>query len=136
MKIQFRNNSNGIVPFRAHDNDCGADVFSPISIRIEPHQTVKIDLGFSLRVPEGYGMFLFPRSSLSARGICCQHPPIDPGYTGNIRAIVTNYSNASYTIVEGERIGQLVMFPVVICEFVEHTNDSERGEGGFGSTGK
>ena len=79
--------------------------------------------------------FVFPRSSLSARGIVCELPPIDSGYRGEIHAVVTNVGNDGYDIKEGERIGQLVILPVVTPEFT-YEKSAERGTGAFGSTGR
>lgn len=122
------------MPRRGHDNDAGLDVCSPIQRRIFPGETLKIPLGFGVEIPDGYVGFIFPRSSLSAKGVVCELPPIDSGYRGEIHAVVTNVSRDSYHINEGDRVGQLVILPVVIAELV--TVKDERGTGAFGSTGK
>lgn len=134
MKIKIIDNGMFKAPYRAHANDCGADVYSPVTVTIAPNETAKINLGFAIDVPDGYGGFIYPRSGLSAKGIVCELPPIDPHYSGNIHAMVTNCSNKHYTINAGDRVGQLVITPVVIAEFI--TGDiAERGDGAFGSTG-
>ena len=79
MKIKLID-FNGPAPVRAHDNDAGADVFSPRNQTIYPGQVYKLPLGFGLELPDGYVGYIFPRSSLSARGIVCELPPIDSGY--------------------------------------------------------
>ncbi len=122
------------LPLRAHDNDAGADVFSPWQRTIYPGQVLKIPLGFGVEIPDGYVGYIFPRSSLSARGIICQLPPIDSGYRGEIHAVVSNVGLDGYDIKIGDRIGQLVILPVVIADFV--TEKDERGCGAFGSSGK
>lgn len=134
MKIKIID-FGGKMPFRAHDNDAGADVFSPYSRTIVPGQVLKIPLGFGLELPDGFTGFIFPRSSLSARGIVCELPPVDSGYRGEIHAIVTNVGSNSYDIKEGERVGQLVIVPCIIADFVTESGD-ERGVGAFGSSGK
>ena len=121
-------------PFRAHDNDAGADVFSPKAYLIQPGDVEKIPLGFGLEVPDGYAGYVFPRSSLSAQGIVCELPPIDSSYRGEIHAIVSNVGKGIYIVKAGERIGQLVIMPVVIADFVEEVQNG-RGAGAFGSTG-
>lgn len=134
MKVLIKDHGMYKVPCRKHDNDCGADVYSPKDVTVRPHETVKIDLGFSIDIPVGYGGFIFPRSGLSAKGIVCELPPIDPLYSGNVHAIVTNCSDTEYVVSCGDRIGQLVILPIVIADFV--TEDiEERGIGAFGSTG-
>lgn len=127
------------LPKRAHHNDAGADVYarlcSPGHVTINPHETVKIPLGLGLCLPDGYAAFVFPRSGLSSSGITCELPPIDSGYRGEIHAIVTNCSNEPFEVWDGDRIGQLVVFPIAIVEFETGELD-ERGTGAFGSTGK
>lgn len=135
MKIEVIDFGYKNLPFRAHRNDAGADVYIMRDIRILSQMTVAIPLGFGLKLPDGYAAFIYPRSSLSKRGIVCQLPPIDSGYRGEIHAIVTNTSNETCQFKEGDRIGQLVVLPIVIADFV--TDEEEgRGAGAFGSTGR
>ena len=87
-----------------------------------------------LVLPDGYAAFVYPRSGLASKGIVCELPPIDSGYRGEIHAIVTNCSDSTITIENGMKIGQLVVMPIVIADFI--TEDiKERGDAGFGSTG-
>ena len=135
MKIKLIDYGATNLPYRAHENDAGADVYSHENITVPANGTVKIGLKFGLKLPDGYAAFVYPRSSLSSKGITCEIPPIDSGYTGEIHAIVTNHTRKSYMIWSGDRIGQLVVLPIVIPEFV-FGDFKERGDGGFGSTGK
>ena len=138
MKIKIINFGYNKLPFRAHENDAGADVHVCIdtpTMTILPHETKKIPLGLGLVLPDGYAAYVFPRSGLASKGIVCELPRIDSGYRGEIHAIVTNCSDKAYAIHNGDRIGQLVITPVVIADFI--TEDiKERGDNGFGSTGK
>lgn len=134
MKIKLIDFGYKEAPYRAHENDAGADVFSTKDVVVGPHVTVKIPLGFGLELPDGYAAYVFPRSGLSAKGIVCELPPIDSGYKGEVHAIVTNVSDKAYHIKEGDRVGQLVITPVVIAEFIDY-NIKERGTGAFASTG-
>lgn len=122
------------LPMRAHDNDAGADVFAPRNSTIYPGQVLKIPLGFGVEIPAGYAGYIFPRSSLSSKGIVCELPPIDSGYRGEIHAVISNVGKIPYDITEGDRIGQLVIMPVIIADFVTAT--TERGSGAFGSSGR
>lgn len=142
MKIKVIDFGYEKLPFRAHANDAGADVHARISgpigeigaMTIYPHQTAKIPLGLGLILPDGYAAYVFPRSGLSAKGITCELPPIDSGYRGEIHAIVHNGSDEPFIVRNGDRIGQLVITPIVIADFI--TEDiEERGTGAFGSTG-
>lgn len=121
------------MPRRAHANDAGADVFSTIDVTINPHETVKIPLGFGIDVPAGYAASIFPRTGKSAAGIVTLLPPVDPGYTGNINAITHNTTDKPIEIKVGDAIGQLVVYPVAIVDFVRDLG-AERGTDAFGST--
>lgn len=138
MKIEIIDFGYKKFPLRAHYNDAGADVYVDLKaldfIAVPPNNTVKIPLGFGLKIPDGMAAFVFPRSGLSTRGIVCELPPIDSGYRGEIHAIVTNCSNTQFEIYNGDRIGQLVILPIIIPEFVSEINKT-RGDHGFGSTG-
>lgn len=139
MKVKVIDFGYEKLPYRAHANDAGADVHVCLHSRedkvaIRPHETVKIPLGLGLCLPDGYAAYVFPRSGLSSRGIVCELPPIDSGYRGEIHAIVSNLSDEDFTVYNGDRIGQLVIMPVVVADFI--TEDvKERGTGAFGSTG-
>lgn len=122
-------------PSRKHYNDAGADVYTSMSINIMPHETTTIPLGFSIEVPDGYMACIFPRSSMALRGLVCEIPPIDSGYRGEVFAIVSNLTDHAQHIPEGMRIGQIVVMPCIICDFVTEFGD-ERGTGAFGSTGE
>lgn len=123
------------LPKRAHENDAGADVYAQVGCIIPPHTTVKIPLGFGLVLPDGYAAYVFPRSGMAAKGIVAELPPIDSGYRGQVHAIVSNLTDKEYIVEAGDRVGQLVITPIVIADFI--TEDiSQRGDGAFGSTGK
>lgn len=123
------------VPSRKHYNDAGADVYASMGINIKPHETRNVPLGFSVEVPDGYMACIFPRSSMALRGLVCEIPPIDSGYRGEVFAIVSNLTEYAQYIKKGMRIGQLVVIPCIICDFVTEFGD-ERGTGAFGSTGE
>lgn len=134
MKIKVLNFGYEKLPLRAHENDAGADVYAVGEYKIMPHKTKKVRLGIGLVLPDGYMACVYPRSGLSSKGIVCELPPIDSGYRGEIHAIVSNLTDEVYTVHDGDRIGQLVITPVVVADFI--TEDmKERGGNGFGSTG-
>lgn len=134
MKIKLLD-FGGLPPTRKHYNDAGADVYADKSYTLHPHSTVKIPLGFGLEIPDGFTGFIFPRSSLSAQGVVCELPPIDSGYRGEVHAVMTNLGMHTYTVAPGDRIGQLVILPVVLPEFVKELGE-QRGNGAFGSSGR
>ena len=77
-------------PLRPHENDAGADVYMPYDCTLKPGEIARIPLGFGLMIPDGYAGYVFPRSSMAAKGLVCELPPIDSGYRGEIHAIISN----------------------------------------------
>ena len=120
---------------RVHANDAGADVYMPYDCTIQPGEIVKIPLGFGLILPDGYAGFVFPRSSMAEKGLTCELPPVDSGYRGEIHAIISNVSNKAQTISKDTRVGQLVITPIIIADFVFDLG-KERGTDAFGSSGE
>ena len=122
-------------PFRPHGNDAGADVYMPYDCTLQPGEIAKVPLGFGIEVPDGHAGYVFPRTSMAVKGLVCELPPVDSGYRGEIHAIISNVSNRTQELIEGDRIGQLVIMPVVIADFVDELGE-KRGIGAFGSTGR
>ena len=136
MKVNLiKFNENYKKPDRKHYNDAGSDVYILERIRLFPHQTKKIPLGFGLKLPDGYCALIVPRSGQASRGIICQIPPIDSGYTGEIHAIVTNTTNTNVLLEQYERVGQILIIPCILADFIEELGQ-ERGNNAFNSTGK
>lgn len=135
MKVKVIDFGYEHLPYRAHVNDAGADVYVREDVVLFPHETTKVPLGFGLELPDGYAAFVFPRSGLSSKGIVCELPPVDSGYRGEIHAIVSNLTTEPYQLRKGDRIGQLVITPIAIVDFITH-DVKERGTGAFASTGK
>lgn len=135
MKVKLIDFGYKNKPYRAHENDAGADVYVMNDVILAPHTTTKIPLGFGLEVPDGYMACVFPRSGMSAKGIVCELPPIDSGYRGEIHAIVSNLGYDPYELKEGDRVGQIVVMPIVVADFIDY-NIKERGDGAFASTGR
>ena len=135
MRIQTIDFGAEHLPYRAHENDAGADVYAQANITLKAHTAMRVPLGFGLYIPDGYVGFVCPRSGLSSKGISCELAPIDSGYRGEIHAIMVNNTDTDYQVSAGDRVGQIVILPCIIAEFTrEHL--LERGIGAFGSTGK
>lgn len=122
-------------PYRLHDNDAGADVYMPYDYTLKPGEIAKVPLGFGLEIPDGYAGFVFPRTSMAVKGLVCELPPVDSGYRGEIHAIISNVSNTEQTIRKDARIGQLIITPAIIADYVLERGE-QRGTCGFGSTGE
>lgn len=119
--------------------DLRADIEGPILIK--PLERKLIPTGLHIALPVGYEAQIRPRSGLAIKhGISCLNTPgtIDADYRGNIGVILVNVSNEDYVVQPGERIAQMVINKIEQIEFnlVEELDETERGEGGFGHTGK
>jgi dUTP pyrophosphatase len=125
------------LPKRATATDAGADLMSIEDLEIYPGEQKLVSTGVATKIPEGYAGFVFNRSSQGKKGITIPHSVgvIDSGYRGEIKVLLKNISEDPYKISRGDRIAQLVLIPVLLPEFVDIWNDTERGTGGFGSTG-
>lgn len=136
MNLKFKVLEGGTLPTRAHREDAGFDLHSPISA-VLCGGTSRIKLGVCVEIPKGYVGFIMGRSSLNKKGIACLTGVIDSGYTGEI-AVVLNAVDACINIKKGDRIAQLVVAKLADINdavAVDSLEDSERGAGGFGSTG-
>lgn len=122
------------LPARQHYNDAGADVYSAEAVRLKPHETARVPLGFSVEIPDGMAGYVMPRSGMACEGVVCEITPVDSGYRGEVCAIVTNLTSRLRLIEGRTRLGQLVIMPVVLADLVEDLGE-ERGDSGFGSTG-
>jgi len=138
MKIRCKLEPGAEPPVYARPGDSGADLKACHSAVLGKGARKRIHTGVALELPDGWGARVMPRSGLSAKGIDVQVGTIDCGYRGSICVTIQNNSQQSYNIARGDRIAQLVLERVQQAEFVgaDELSETERGEGGFGSTGK
>lgn len=125
-------------PEFAHKTDAGADLRSPVEAVVPAHGSVVIDTGVHVEIPEGYVGMLKSKSGLNVKHDLIGTGTIDSGYSGSIRVKLYNLGDTDYQVFRGDKIIQMVILPCGYCEFtqVEKFADSERGDGGFGSTGR
>ena len=121
--------------------DIGYDLYSDGEYVIEPNKVVLVHLGIAIQLPKNIGGFVLPRSGLASKHLIAPiNAPglIDPGYTGELMVPLMNYSEETYTVSRHERVAQLVTISTGTISFeeVKNLDDSDRSEGGFGSTGK
>lgn len=142
MKVKVINRSAFDLPQYETAQAAGLDVRANIdeAMILRPLERALVPTGLYVELPEGYEMQVRPRSGLAARhGISLVNSPgtIDPDYRGEIKVIVVNLSNDDFELKPGERIAQLVVarFARIAWESVEELSDTDRGAGGFGSTG-
>lgn len=143
VKIKIKRlNDLAKIPTRGSDQAAGYDLYAASSydIHIFPHDTVKIGTGIAAEIPEGYFGAIFARSGLASNkslrpGNCVG--VVDSDYRGDITVPLHNDSGERRTIEAGERIAQLVILPYLNVEFeeVDELSETDRGAGGFGSTG-
>lgn len=128
-------------PTYAHANDAGADLRAAESIELGPGERALVGTGVAIALPDGYAAFVVPRSGLAAKhGITVVNSPgtVDAGYRGEIKVTLLNTDRSeTFTVAPGDRIAQLIVMPVTRAVFVPVSElpSSERGTGGFGSTG-
>ena len=128
------------VPLQAHPGDAGFDLVSRETLRIEAGGRALVHTGLAVEIPTGYEGQVRPRSGLALKhGVTVLNAPgtIDSGYRGEIGVILANFGSGSFDIGPGDRIAQLVIAPVatVKVDVAAELSKTERGEGGFGSTG-
>jgi len=129
------------LPSYATAGAAGLDVVAAESLTLAPGGRHAVATGFALAIPPGFEVQVRPRSGLALKhGITCLNTPgtIDSDYRGEVKVILANLGEAPFEIVRGERIAQLVPAPVQRAAFVEvsELEETKRGEGGFGSTGR
>ena len=135
--------SGAIIPKRATEESAGLDLSALLEnpVTVNPHEIVKIPTGIAIELEKGYAGLIYPRSGLATKhGISLANcvGVVDSDYRGEVLVAVINHSDTPFTINSGERIAQLVISPVILpeIEVTDNLNDTERGTGGFGSTGK
>ncbi len=142
VSIQVLPHGEGLpLPRYASAGAAGCDLVSAESLTIEPGQRVAVPTGVAIALPLGHEAQVRPRSGLALRhGITVANAPgtIDADYRGEVKVILVNLGSGSYEVQRGDRIAQLVVAPVtqVTWEPVPELPDTQRGEGGFGSTGR
>ena len=143
MKVKVVNSSAFALPEYQTPLSAGLDIRANLSesITLSPLERAMVPTGLYVELPEGYEMQIRPRSGLAAKhGITVLNSPgtIDADYRGEIKVIVVNLSNTPFTIEPGERIAQMIVarYEQVEWQAVESLSETERGAGGFGSTGK
>jgi dUTP pyrophosphatase len=141
MKVKIVNKSNNELPAHATNDSAGLDLRSNINTVLEPNEYKLILTGNFIQIPKGYMGMVTPRSGLALKhGISIVNSPgiIDSDYIGELGVILINHSEYSFPIKVGDRIAQLIIVPCSRVEFeqVDKLDNTDRGSGGFGSTGK
>lgn len=126
------------MPTRGHRADAGLDLRSPKNVTVPAYGSATIDTGVHVALPHGYAGLLVSKSGLNTKHNVTSTGLIDEGYTGSIVVKLYNAGGEDYEVKAGDKVTQLVVFPVV-CEPLEQVSafeQSDRGDNGFGSTGR
>ena len=137
MNLKVKLDNNAICPTRAHKTDAGLDLYMPKNTTIWGCDVTVIDTGVHIEIPDGYVGYIKARSSYLKRGITVDGT-IDSGYRGSIGVMLHNHVSHRFVLERGEKIAQLVIQPIELPDIVivDELEDTERGNGGFGSTGR
>ena len=135
MNIQL--DEGAYFPVREHVPDAGADLRTPERFVLHPHSHKSIDTGVHIEVPYSYVGMVKSKSGLMLEGILTDGT-VDSGYTGSIRVVLFNHSGKTKIFEKGDKIAQIVIMKIVSPTFVqvEKITGGDRGDRGFGSTGK
>ena len=136
-KIKVVLDPGAIMPTRAHETDAGLDLYAMEKNLIPAGGSVCFDTGVHMQIPAGYVGMVKSKSGLNVRFGITSEGVIDAGYTGSIMVKLYNHGENAVVIEQGQKISQLVLLPIITpeLELVDSLEETERGTGGFGSTG-
>ena len=128
------------MPTYAHDADAGMDLRTPVAFIVPAHGSYTVDTGVHIQIPVGQVGFIKSKSGLNVKGGLTATGVVDSGFSGSIRVKLYNHSDEDYMFSRGDKITQLVLLyiakPENGFEVVDHFEETERGDNGFGSTGR
>ena len=128
------------LPTYAHDADAGMDLRTPVAFIVPAHGSYTVDTGVHMQIPVGQVGFIKSKSGLNVKGGLTATGVVDSGFSGSIRVKLYNHSDEDYMFSRGDKITQLVLLyiakPENGFEVVDHFEETERGDNGFGSTGR
>lgn len=136
MKVKL--DTGAVMPLRAHEDDAGYDLYSREDVLIPGNSRHVFDTGVHIQIPHGFVGMVKSKSGLNVKhGLTCEGV-IDSGYTGSIVVKLYNNEFENYHVSKGDKIGQLVILPIITpdLELVDSLEETARGDNGFGSTGK
>lgn len=136
--MRIKVDEGAYAPLRAHVTDAGLDLRTPVEVTVPAHGSVVVDTGVHVQLPQGCAGLLVSKSGLNVRHCITSTGLIDEGYTGSIVVRLYNDSGTDFHFGAGCKVTQLVVIPVVYerVELVDSIDGGERGDAGFGSTGR
>lgn len=140
MQLKIKKiHKDAILPHFAHPNDAGMDLFVPENVTLKPGERKSVPIGIACEIPDGYAGIIYDKSGVSHKhGLKTFGGVIDAGYRGEIHVGIMNLSPNDYVFEKGHKIAQMIIQRVEHPEIIEVTelSPAQRGERGFGSTGK
>ena len=127
------------IPEYSYSDDAGFDLYTSIEIELKPNQRFQIPTGIAMQIPVGYVGLIWDKSGLSHNhGIKTLGGVVDSGYRGEVKVGVVNLSDENYTFKKGDKVAQMIIQKKETCNIVEvdELDEAERGDKGFGSSGK
>lgn len=146
MKVML--DESAFMPTKAHEADAGFDLYTPVDFTVPQNKFVSIhtydvasavvDTGVHIAIPQGYVGMIKSKSGLNVKSGLTAEGVVDSGYTGSIVVKLYNHSKYEYQFKKGEKIAQIVIMPISMesLELVDDLDETERGNSGFGSTGR
>lgn len=138
MKMKIMLDEGAIMPTRAHSTDAGLDIYAREDVLVPRRGSAVIDTGVHIELPKSTTGFLKSKSGLMVKHGIVSEGVVDVGYTGAVCVKLFNHSDRHYMVRAGDKISQLVILPILTpdLEVVDELEDTERGDNGFGSTGR
>jgi dUTP pyrophosphatase len=138
MTIKIKLDEGAKMPTRAHSTDAGLDIYSRDEQIVPAKESAIFDTGVHIELPEGTVGMLKSKSGLNVKYGIVSEGVIDVGYTGSIKVKLYNHSGFDYRVKAGDKISQLVILPIYTpsLRLVDSLEDTERGDNGFGSSGR
>jgi dUTP pyrophosphatase len=140
MKLKVKRiNKRAKLPTKAYTGDAGLDLYCKENMTVFPGQLFGVYTGISVEIPEGYVGLIWDKSGVSRRGLHILAGVVDSGYRGEVIVVMKHLGESIESFNEGDKVAQMVIQPVATCvdiEEVKELSSSERGEGGFGSSGR
>lgn len=140
MEVKIKLIEDGKMPVKMHDTDAGLDCYARVSSYDPIRNQITYFLGFAIEIPKGYVGLIFPRSSIYRTKLSLSNSVgvIDSGYRGEVSAIFNLKGQPFEEYYDGDRVCQMIImsYPEIELKQVEELSETERGEGGYGSTGK
>ena len=136
MKVKLEPGAK--MPTRAHDSDAGYDLYAMETQIVSAKESAVFDTGVHIALPEGTAGLLVSKSGMNVKHDITSTGLIDAGYTGSIKVKLYNHGGYDYRVEAGDKISQLVIIPIrtPTLELVDELEHTERGDGGFGSSGR